>query len=148
MRIRWDGQPSTLPNECQSQKTKTSFLFKCAILRGLCYLKDGNGDVPRRLKLSSERLFVASMEFGSNMNGPETAWNILEPWLKVLRTNCQHPRLPASTLIREVKSEQQAAPFIVESTSYPYWVPRNNYSIKIWQCVKTLYPCSSHQNSW
>jgi len=19
---------------------------------------------------------------------------------------------------------------------------------KIWQCVKTLYPCSSHQNSW
>jgi hypothetical protein len=20
--------------------------------------------------------------------------------------------------------------------------------VSIWQCVKTLYPCSSHQNSW
>ena len=20
--------------------------------------------------------------------------------------------------------------------------------LQIWQCVKTLYPCSSHQNSW
>ena len=23
-----------------------------------------------------------------------------------------------------------------------------NYIFLIWQCVKTLYPCSSHQNSW
>ena len=22
------------------------------------------------------------------------------------------------------------------------------FTIPIWQCVKTLYPCSSHQNSW
>jgi len=22
------------------------------------------------------------------------------------------------------------------------------YKLGIWQCVKTLYPCSSHQNSW
>ena len=57
MRIRWD-LPSTLSHECQSQKTKASFLFKCAILRGLCYLKDGNGDVPRRLKLSSDHLYI------------------------------------------------------------------------------------------
>jgi hypothetical protein len=24
----------------------------------------------------------------------------------------------------------------------------HNLAIWIWQCVKTLYPCSSHQNSW
>jgi hypothetical protein len=25
---------------------------------------------------------------------------------------------------------------------------KNGKYLVIWQCVKTLYPCSSHQNSW
>ena len=37
--------------------------------------------------------------------------------------------------------------YIVFSWAYINWdhIPRN---VLIWQCVKTLYPCSSHQNSW
>ena len=32
--------------------------------------------------------------------------------------------------------------------SYVIHMSNVSYVSKRWQCVKTLYPCSSHQNSW
>ena len=58
------------------------------------------------------------------------------------------PLLPFSTHVRVHflcnTAEQHLAPKIRQMHFGELFI----FSFQIWQCVKTLYPCSSHQNSW
>ena len=56
--------------------------------------------------------------------------------------------LDASPILKENVSHQFDTPIRLFPSHFSSWSAFNPKPKEIWQCVKTLYPCSSHQNRW